>query len=59
MVFATGGKIIRQELSGNGRRELPVRLSVPRVAEPPLLVTHARVLDVAEAISPRLAKVAM
>ena len=46
VVFATGGKIIRQELSGNGRRELPVRLSVPRVAEPPLLVTHARVLDV-------------
>jgi len=47
VIYSIGRQVWRQALSGTPRREIPIRLEIPRPVPPPLLLRGVRVLDVA------------
>lgn len=45
VIYAVGRQVWRQPLSGSPCQEIPVRLEIPRLVPPPLLLRDVRVLD--------------
>ena len=45
VIYAAGDRVWRQPLGGGERKEIPIRLELPRPTPPPALLRRVRVLD--------------
>ncbi|HZU27591.1 MAG TPA: amidohydrolase family protein [Bryobacteraceae bacterium] len=50
VVYAVGGRVWRQPVSGGAREEIAIHLDLPRGHPPPLLLRNVRVLDVSAGV---------
>jgi Tol biopolymer transport system component/imidazolonepropionase-like amidohydrolase len=46
IVYSEGARVWRRQIEGGRTTEIRIGLSLPRAVAPPLLITHARVIDV-------------